>query len=267
MTEPGERFVELSAGRTRISIRGSGPGVIWTHGMLFPMDVEDATPLSRWFDRLHGYTVVRYDTRAHGRSGVGANADDHTTAGLARDLLEVADVVGFDSFIGAGLSMGSSATLHATQLAPDRFEQLWLMAPPTAWQSRPAQVEVYRQLKRILETHGSVGLQSTLRVGMRLRPLVPGFEAANDAVVAEVARAGVAALAALLEGSVRSDLPSEELISAVEIPTEILAVADDPGHPAATARRIADLMPHCRLTIVDKLDETALATWPGPSRT
>jgi 3-oxoadipate enol-lactonase len=231
---------------------GSGPIVVRLHGLSGSRAADDATgafaagPLVR-----SGLRVVRYDARGHGRSGGEKVESDYTWPNLARDLLALLDVLGAGRVSGVGASMGTATLLHAVTIDPDRFDRLVLTCPPTAWESRAAQRDVYRAGALFAERNG----KQAFVAGMRALPRPP--------VLAEVPEGPVdvdeALLPTVLRGAAASDLPPLEAVAGIRHPTLILAWDGDPGHPVSTAERLHELIPDSALEIARTPE--ALRTW------
>ena len=89
--------------------------------------------------------LVAYDARGHGRSTGGHDPDEYTWPRLADDLVAVIDTVSPDRPVDViGMSMGTAGALYAALRAPERIRRLVLAIPPTAWETRAAQVAGYR---------------------------------------------------------------------------------------------------------------------------
>lgn len=241
---------------------GDGPVLIWGHGLTSSMAAEDAWPLLRWSE-VPGWRVVRYDARGHGTSPPGAGADDHTWDRLALDMLGVADRVGVDRFVAGGASMGAATALGAALAAPERVRALVLVIPPTAWDLRSDQAELYRTMADVVGRSGVEGLAGLLERA----PSPPLFAADPDhrsRVRERILAADPVGLRAALEGAARSDLPDPERLATIGVPTLILAWEGDPGHPVATARRLAGILPAAELVVAADLQE--VAHWTGHLR-
>lgn len=189
---------------------------------------------------LSGTRLLRYDARGHGRSTGRKVPEDYRWQTLADDLLRLLDHwFPGERVHGVGPSMGTATLLHAATIDPDRFTGLTLMAPPTAWDTRPAQAEGYRAAADLIDSAGmEVYLAST-------RGAAPMPDAAHDPgpdVTDEL-------LPSVLRGAALSDLPDPEVVARIEAPTTILAWTDDPGHPLSTAEALVALLPNATLTV------------------
>ena len=233
---------------------GSGPLVVRLHGLTGSRAADDATgafdvdPLVR-----AGRRVVRYDARGHGRSGGGVDEGEYAWPNLALDLLAFLDALGAGRGVGAvGASMGTATLLHAVTVAPERFDRLVLTCPSTAWQSRAAQADVYRAGATFAERNGKDAF------------VAAGRALPRPSVLAEVPEGPVdvdeALLPTVLRGAASSDLPAQETIAAVRVPTLILAWNGDPGHPVSTAARLHELIRGSALAVARTPAE--LRTWP-----
>lgn len=202
---------------------------------------------------LSGTRLLRYDARGHGRSTGRKVAEDYVWPNLADDLLRLLDHwFPGERVHGVGPSMGAATLLHAASREPDRFAGLTLMVPPTAWETRAAQAENYRDAAALIESEGVEAFLAAARGGTPPPATVGAPETVPD--VAD------ALLPSLFRGAALSDLPAPEEIARIDVPTTILAWIEDPGHPLTTARALAALLPQATLSVAHTPAD--LQTWP-----
>lgn len=247
--------LDLPGGRLDYEVAGrSGPLVAQLHGLTSSRhrDARLGLDLPRALSRAH--RVLRYDARAHGASTGTAHASHYTWPRLADDLLAVLErVAPRERVHGVGPSMGAGTLLHAAVRDPGRFSSLTLVTPPTAWETRRAQTATYLANADLVEQDG---IGAFIEVGL-VAPTVPALADAPHTVpdVPETL------LPTVLRGAARTDLPSPDIVSTIEVPTLVLAWIDDPTHPVSTAERIHELLPDSRLVVArTPFDVTA---WPG----
>lgn len=123
------------------------------------------------------FAVLRIDTRGHGASGGGGG--DYTLAGLAADVLAVADAAGLSRFALAGVSLGGMIAMELALQAPARVATLALICTSAtmdaaAWNNRVATVR-------------GAGLHAIADLVMG-RFLSPGFADSNPGVFETVRR-------------------------------------------------------------------------------
>ena len=228
--------------------QGSGPDVVWGHGLSSSMDDEDDLPLVDWAAIGDGRRLLRYDARGHGSSTSTATPDDYSWENLARDQLALADALGIGRYVAAGASMGAATALHAAVQAPDRVTALVLAIPPTAWATRAAQVGNYAVMADLIAT----GRHTELLDGARTVP--PPDPLTDEPVWTErferkLATVDPVRLARVFRGAGTADLPSQDDIAAINVPTLILGWTGDPAHPLTTAARLQELMPHAEVAL------------------
>ena len=236
--------------------RGSGPDVVWGHGLTSSMASEDDLGLFDFDALRQHHRVLRYDARGHGESG--STDDGYHWRDLAVDQLALADELGIGEYVAGGASMGCATALHAAVIAPERIRALVLVIPPTAWETRAAQAGTYRTMADLVEA----GEHELLLQGAALRP--PPDPLADEPRWTErfaelLAAADPVRLARVFRGAATADLPTPEEIAALDVPTLLLAWTGDPGHPASTAARLQELMPHAALALAATPD--GLASW------
>ena len=252
--------LELDGATLAYDVTGpeDGPVVIAAHGLTHSRANERASWVFDWSALPEaGFRLIRYDARGHGRSTGRRDAEDYGWPRLADDLLAFAQHVAGDAPVDMiGTSMGVGTALTAATKAPERFRRLALVIPPTAWETRPAQAQVYEAGARFIEERG---LDAFVRGSASLPPL-PILDAAGvwPPPPADIAEA---LIPTILRGAAATDLPAPELIAALPHQTLLLPWADDPGHPVSTSQRLAELLPNAELHVARTPDD--LRAW-GP---
>jgi 3-oxoadipate enol-lactonase len=251
-------YVEVRGVRLAVDVRGSGPKLVWGHGLTSSRRREDELGgLFGWSGLADDgtATVVRYDARGHGESGATPDPDDYRWPSLALDQWALVDALGLPRPVLGGASMGAATALHAALLRPDEVAGLLLVIPPTAWATRRGQAELYEAGAALVESSGVgafVEAAAAAPVPAPFRDLPeaprPGPDVAEDV------------LPTVLRGAAASDLPAPDALRSLDVPAVVLAWAGDPGHPAATAEVLADVLPRATLEVAEDLP-TVLA-WP-----
>ncbi len=131
--------------------RGSGPAMIWAHGL--GQNCGDWDELMAYFgDR---YRVVAYDARGHGRSDLLENADAYSQELMVEDMAGLLDTLGIAEAIVAGHSMGANVALNFALQRPERC----IAAIPVAIGSGSSDVarwnKYYHKLADLLEVEGT----------------------------------------------------------------------------------------------------------------
>jgi pimeloyl-ACP methyl ester carboxylesterase len=173
-------------------------------------------------------------------------------------MLALADTLGPGRVFLGGVSMGCATALHAAVAAPERVAGLVLVAPPTAWATRPRQARFYRFASSLVGWFGLAPFRLLARIP------APGsgspVAALQSELVDQLARADARAVAATLRGAAESDLPAPALLRSVRAPALILAWRKDPVHPVSTATRLRELLPQADLSVAGTLQE--IRGWP-----
>jgi pimeloyl-ACP methyl ester carboxylesterase len=237
--------------------------VVWGHGLLSDRASEDGLGLFDW-SVVAGVRLVRYDARGHGRSDAPTDPDELQWSSLGQDMVAVADAVDAERFVAGGASMGCATALHAAVATPDRVEALVLVIPPTAWETRAAQAQMYAAGVSFFRDQPEQGVEMMAAGLETVAPLgeviSAGFPEATAIMQAQMRRLDPARLPDVLEGASRSDLPDPGAISALDCPALILAWDGDPGHPRSTAERVASLLANSELHVAASVDD--VRTWP-----
>ncbi len=235
---------------------GAGPDLIWGHGLTSSRANEDEAPLIDW--RRVPARVTRYDARGHGRSEATPELAAYRWAALAADQLALADALGVGSYVAGGASMGCATALHAAVAAPDRIDRLVLVIPPTAWETRAAQVDQYRATAHVVATRG---VEPVIEAGAAVAPPDPyvGDTERPKRRAAYLRAYDPDRLALVFRGAAEADFPARESVAALTQPALILAWTGDAAHPASTATELHRLLPDSTLHLASTADD--LATW------
>ncbi len=224
---------------------------------------EDAMDLHDWHNFPKDKQLVRYDARGHGQSEPSPYPADYHWQNLAKDMLAVADHLNLDKFVAGGQSMGCATALYAGFLAPERIKKLILMNPPTAWETRAEQGELYRKMSKLGGLLGGSILAKVM--SRKMERLLPAWliDAKGEKV------AGVLeglkplkrkTLSSLFKGAALTDFPSREEVTSINIPTLILGWTGDQSHPLESAVELNKLMPKSTLVVAENYSD--FETWP-----
>ena len=249
---PGTRFVQVRGARLAYEVSGSGPYVIWGHGLSQNRVADAVMGLLDW-TRIP-VSVVRYDARGHGESESTPALDGYSWAELARDQLGLADALDVDRYIAAGASMGCGTALHAAVLAPERVRALVLVIPPTAWETRGAQAAQWETSARLVESEG-VEAFIAARADVPQPDPYRGDEARREQQARATRMWEPARLALVLRGATTANLPDRPDVARISVPTLILGWTGDPIHPDTTSRELADLLPRAELHLASTREQ------------
>jgi 3-oxoadipate enol-lactonase len=235
---------------------GTGMDMVWGHGLTQSRALEDQQGLFDW--AAVPANVLRYDARGHGESQSTSDLDGYRWQHLAADQLELATAVGVDIYLAGGASMGAATALHAAVAAPRRIVGLVLVIPPTGWEARAGQADVYEQGAKVVETFG---VEPLIKAGGVVPPPDPFV---GDPEYRTRRASGLRSwdpqrLAHVMRGAARAQLPDRERIAEITCPTLILAWTGDPAHPVASADALGCLLPQAEQHIASTAAE--LGEW------
>ncbi len=148
--------------------------------------------------------------------------------------------------------MGAATLLHALILDPDRFSGLTLVVPPTAWETRPAKAEVYRQAADLIEGGGfDEYLAPSAQTPRRRRS--PTRRAPD-------LRCRRRSFPAVLRGAAGGRPARSRTTRGARDSNADPRVGQRPSHPLATAQGLHALAAESRLTVAQT--PTDLVSWP-----
>ncbi len=242
------RDAELAVDR-----RGDGPLVLWGHGLMQSRANEDTRRLWTIADDVRGagFEFVRYDARGHGESSGAPDPSVYQWSSLAEDALALhQELTGAPAVLG-GASMGAATMLHAAVRNPQSARALVLVIPPTAWETRAGQRQVYENSASFVRAKGKARYVEAVQK-LPVIPILadhPALHPLPPDITEEF-------LPFVLEGAAASDLPPIEALRTLDVPTLILAWDTDPVHPVSTASTLHDTLPRSTLHIAQSVADT-----------
>jgi pimeloyl-ACP methyl ester carboxylesterase len=243
----GERYEQVATsggGRVEYLVTGSGePGTVFGHGLAGSLD--ETRPLGSGVAGRRAFLHFR----GHGRSVAGDDRWDY--AGLADDLLAVADGLGATRALG--VSMGAGAVLATLAADPYRFDRVVLVAPATF--DRPIQRGGrFERMADLVDAGDVVGLAALL-----LDDVPPAARASEqgrryaEQRAARLIGTGVSRALRSIPG--RPAVTDRAALARVRCPVLVVGHEDDPTHPAEVAREVAAALPGAVAHVYDE---------PGP---
>jgi pimeloyl-ACP methyl ester carboxylesterase len=201
------------------------------------------------FGHLPHWRCVAIDHRGSGSS---MHSGPITLEMMTDDVLAVADELGLHACVLAAESSGAAVALRAVQQAPSRFLGQVLVAP--AWQ-RPE-----------TGTHDGLIAQLQRDYPGTLRGFV--HHCLPEAPSPELRRRGlqmllrtdVAEAVELLRS--QSEVPPDDSVPPLNLPTLLLHGTDDHIVPLCTARQLATQLPQCELHELPGLGHAPIITAP-----
>lgn len=143
-----------------------------------------------------------------------------------------------------GISLGAHAVAHWAAEQPGMAPDLVLAMP--AWSGEPDGVAALTAASADeIERDGVGGILARLQA-------VAGHDWVVDELVRSWSDADPQALAASLRAAAASAAPTLDELARIRARTVVVALADDPLHPAAVAQAWADAIPRARLVVVPR---------------
>jgi pimeloyl-ACP methyl ester carboxylesterase len=248
--------------RLAAEVIGVGIPFLWSHALMGSMAQDLDGRVLAWRDLADIARVIRFDARGHGRSDSAGVPEDYAWASQAHSLWQVVDYFSEERVVLGGASMGSAVSLHAASLYPERVKGLVLVIPPRAWEWREGKAGGYRLTARIVKY--------TRGLPFRLLGRIPfstgsGFRGnARGLMVRDLAGVDYRGIVGAMRGAALSDFPAREVVSALAIPTLILAWPEDATHPLAVAEELHRVLPDSRMEIAFREEDPY--SWPETVR-
>ena len=220
----------------RIDARPGAPVLVFSHSL--------GTDLSMWDAQVdllsRDFTILRYDSRGHGRSLV--TLGPYTIELLARDVIGLLDQLQIARVHFCGLSLGGMVGIWLAAHEPARLNKLVLantaaqLGPPENWNSR---------IQSIRE--GGMAGVADIVIARWFTPVFrqrcpAKIEAARMTLLATSPDGYTACCAAIRDMDQRAEL------EAIGTPTLVISGRDDPATPPATCQLVADGIRGARIT-------------------
>lgn len=232
---------------------GEGIPLVWSHALLGSMAQDLDGGVLAWRDLVDIARIIRFDARGHGQSECQGTPDDYAWANQARSLWEVVGQFTGERVVLGGASMGCAVSLHAACMHPERLKGLVLVIPPRAWEWREGKSGGYRLTANIVKCTRGLPFRLLGRIPF---PTGSSFRGNARGVMArDLATVDYRGLVGAMRGAALSDFPSRQALSALAIPTLILAWPDDAIHPLALAEELHRVLPDSRLEIAEGEDD------------
>lgn len=250
VSEVGEQFAEINGNRLRYRVEGTGPLVIFGHGLMGSIEQieENAPALGGLLQRVR---LLTYDARGHGRSDGPRDAAAYTWTTLGQDMAALIDFAGERSAFVGGASMGAATALWVALERPELVRALVLMMPPPLGHV-PMREEAEKQAIAVLDLLSAAvqnfGVEKTVELARNL----PGFAPTPDEAQARahwLLEQNPLTLLYAIRGLIQAPFHDPEDYRRIAVPTLVLAHEGDGLHPARAARLLGEKVPHCEVVI------------------
>ncbi len=232
--------ITINGLRVNYEIAGSGPSVTLSHSLACDLHMwdEQMAALTRKF------TVLRYDTRGHGKSEAPAGA--YTLAQLADDAHGLLNALGIKQTHWVGLSMGGMIGQTFALKYPGVFKSMVLADTTSRYPADAAGAWADR-----IQTAQSKGMAAVVD-GTLARWFTEPYRQSNPPGVARVGASIKATPVAGFVGCCHA-IPQINLthrLKEIICPTLVIVGEQDPGTPVAMAREIHEATPGSELVII-----------------
>ena len=223
---------------------GPGPVVVLIHG--FPLD------RSMWSYQRSSlgsiYRLILPDLRGHGTTV--APDGIYTVDEMADDVLELLDTLQIDEpVVFGGLSMGGYVALSIVAHYPERVKALMLMNTRASADS-PEGARVRQELARQVDASGETkDVLATMLPKLFTRNTFEHHAELVSRTLGRMARTPARAISGTLRGlAIRPDRTPD--LPGIQVPTLVLAGAEDPVISLEESESMARLIPGAKLVIV-----------------
>ncbi|MBL8575650.1 MAG: alpha/beta hydrolase [Mesorhizobium sp.] len=218
---------------------GEGLPVVFQHGLC-----GDIGQVAEAFPDKPYLRLIGLECRGHGASPAGQDA---SIARFADDVVALIETIGAPVVLG-GISMGAAISSRIAAKRPDLLRGLVLARPAWVAQAGPENMrpnaEVGALLAKLLPSEARAAFEASETHAMLAREAPDNLKSLMGFFEREPAD-----VTAQLLTRISGDGPgiSEEELTALDVPTMVLATERDVIHPMAHAERLAALIPAAKL--------------------
>jgi pimeloyl-ACP methyl ester carboxylesterase len=236
----------------RLAVRQSGaagdPPVVLLHGVGTTREslLMGSTELER-----HGFRVIAYDARGHGRSTAPADRGAYGYEELLSDLLAVMDALDAERAVLAGSAMGCHTAIRLGLEHPERVAGLAAITPTYDPRAHPNEDDL-RDADRLADAmrrEGAEGYEAGLRE-MDEPAVAMTFLGLTRRRLGQ--HRSLAAVADALRANLRArPFASFDELAAIRAPALVVGSRDelDPRHPHELSRAYAAALPGAELSV------------------
>lgn len=264
------QWIDAPMGRIRVRTAGTGPALMFTHGLLVDGRIWDQVAPAV---ADQGFTVVLPDLPLGAHSVPVKDRSTLTTGVVADCLFDIADKLGIDRFSVLGFDTGGAISQVAAASRPERIERLALMScdafehypplliKPFKWAAlfSPAMSLVLKTLSDNKYQHIPLplGLVAKRKIDQSLAKAWSEPRATNPEVRADV-------VAFIKQMSSVDTLAAAEKLRHFGGPSMVMWSRQEKVFPRKDAHRLSELLPGCQLRWID--DAYTFASLDNPIR-
>jgi 3-oxoadipate enol-lactonase len=241
---------------TAVDVQGDGMAVLFIHG--FPLD---RTVWRHVIPPLTGRRRIAPDLRGLGLSD--APASGYSIPQYADDMVALLDLLGVESCIACGLSMGGYVAFDMVRRYPERIAGL-ILVNSRAEGDGPAARDARDEMIRMVEQEGTGALADLLVPKL----LAPESQTAMPPVVERVRTMIESAPPDGVTGALRAmkERPdASDLLGRIAVPTLVIAGREDQLIPVDHARSMAAMIPGAQFTLIPGAGHLVPLEQPGPT--
>jgi pimeloyl-ACP methyl ester carboxylesterase len=223
---------------------GAGMPVLWQHGL-----GATQAQAAQVFPESPRYRRITMECRGHADSELGA-PEALSIPQFADDAMTLLDHLGVKRAVVGGISLGAAIALHLAVHHPGRVSGLIIARPAWISEAAPEHLEIYSDVAELLARYGSERGLERLQATERYRRVMRASPD-NAASMRSFFHREPGSTVALL-GRIPAQGPgvTREQISALALPTLVIANEGDYVHSIATATAVAGLIPGAMLKII-----------------
>ncbi|HTW11743.1 MAG TPA: alpha/beta fold hydrolase [Solirubrobacteraceae bacterium] len=219
-----------------------GPAVIFHHGM----GGDLSQPLGLLPD-LRGCRLIAPDARGHGASS-DLRPEDASFDVLGDDVIRLADHLGLERFVAAGISLGAGVSLNLALRRPSRVSALILARP--AWLDRPMEEWLQALNARVadlIDHDAPDQALGELTADADYQELARRYPATGDSLRGQLTRPSAHNTVVLRTFPRIAPTQDRAAWRTIAVPTLVIAHRDDPVHPFEFGEVYAQAIPGARL--------------------
>lgn len=240
-------YVDSDSLTLAVEVFGQGPPLIFAHGL-----TGERHGTQRQFASLADrYRIITFDQRGHGQSTPVTDPALYDARRMGEDIAAILDALGVERAIVGGESMGASTALTFALAHPRRVERLLITAPSLMDKPNDQREDIWAAGDLVEKEGIDVWLERSAEVqrtelgwSEEVIDTIAGFRSSHDS--ASIATA----LKTVIDWVILPDLTP---LAGLDMPACVIGWPNDPLHPEALARRVADALPNACLEMLPSI--------------
>jgi pimeloyl-ACP methyl ester carboxylesterase len=225
---------------------GVGPPLVLSHAI-----GRDIAQIQRYVGTPPRFRVVCWDARAHGLTDPVGPLEQLSFAAFADDLTALLDHLGIEKAIMGGISMGAATSMAVCSRWPSRVRAAILIRSAWLAEPFPASLRSIELIGRLLSQGPASQARKQFLESEEYRTLRRASAQAADQILSEFDHpSAVERAPRFVRITASAPIDDWQQLETCNMPSLVVACANDPFHPLEVSRTWVRHLPNARLAMV-----------------